>query len=87
MTLHISFDAETEAKLRETADATGKCVENFVREAVEEKLGISTVSTGPLPQQQNDRWRAWVADMALLNKNHTGVVDDDRESIYAGRGE
>lgn len=39
MTLSILLPKKTEAKLRKQAAATGKDVETFVREAVEEKLG------------------------------------------------
>lgn len=85
MTLNLSLPPELEARLRERAAATGKDVESFVREAVEEKI-TATAPSGPegkSPEQWSAELRAWAASHAPV----THSVDDSRESIYAGRGE
>jgi len=84
VTIHLSLPPETEADLRERAAAVGKDLASFVREAVEEKLaaaesGRSTLST----EQRVGEWLRWTASHRPLGY----VVDDSRESIYAGRGE
>ena len=86
MSLSISFGAETEAKLRDRAAATGKDVATLVREAVEEKL--SEGAGGRIPAEMP--YEQWLAAFDAWVAGHRPVehfVDDSRESIYAGRGE
>ena len=47
MTLHLSLPPEIEARLRERAAATGKDVETFVLEAVEEMLAAPVLGSQP----------------------------------------
>jgi plasmid stability protein len=85
MTLHLSFPPETEARLRERAAATGKDVEEVVREAVEEKLATPTTQ-GP----EGKSYEQWAAEFKAWVESHKPVghfVDDSRESIYADRDE
>ena len=83
MTIRLDLSPETEAKLREQARASGKDVEGFVREAVEQKLA-SAPAASLTPEQRLQLFREWVAS----HPKRPGVhMDDSRESIYAGRGE
>ena len=84
MTLHLPLSAETEAKLRERAAASGKDVVEIVAEAIEEKLAADPDENGDLaPERWITEWNAWAANHRTLDS----VADDGRESIYAGRGE
>jgi len=85
MTLHIPLSPETEAKLRQQAAAAGKDLTSFVLDAVEEKIGEANGSGAASlsPDQWSREWHAWAASHRPLSH----VVDDSRESIYAGRGE
>lgn len=86
MTLTVSFGPEVEARLRERAAAAGKDVESIVREAVDEKLAAAVAPTGP----EGKSYEQWVAELHAWAASHQPVshlVDDSRESIYAGRGE
>ena len=81
MTLQISLSPEAESKLREQAEAAGKDLATFVREAVED---LADRGNGVLPPAKwSDAWHAWAAS----HKRVDHVVDDSRDSIYAGRGE
>lgn len=87
MTLHIPLSPATEAKLRERAAATGKDLTMLVLEAVEAITGETNGDTAPngsmTANQWSAEWRAWAAGHKTLDH----MVDDSRESIYAGRGE
>ncbi len=92
MTVTISLPAETEAKLRDRAAATGKDVSTFIREAVEEKLSAANGNNAPnsIP---SDRWSAeftaWMLDVEKRAPIYPPgyVADDSRESIYDGHRE
>ncbi len=87
MTLTITLPPTTEAQLRERAAAEGKDPAAFALEAVQEKLALSdngpAASAELTPKQRSAEWLAWTASHKPLGY----VVDDSRESIYAGRGE
>lgn len=87
MTLQIPLSPEAEGKLREQAAAAGKDLATFVREAVEEMVDQgngSRLGNGSLPPAKwSEEWHTWAAGHKRLDH----VVDDSRESIYAGRGE
>ena len=85
MTLTLSLPPDLEARLRERAAASGKDIEGFVREAVEEKL-LAAESTGP-EGKTREQWAAEFKAWIESHKPVTHFVDDSRESIYAGRGE
>lgn len=85
MTLTLSLPPHLEARLRERAAASGKDVEGFVREAVEEKL-LASEPTGP-EGKTREQWAAEFKAWVESHKPVTHFVDDSRESIYAGRGE
>jgi predicted transcriptional regulator len=85
MSISIPFSSETEAKLRRQAEAQGKDITTIVVQAVEEKLALAETSlTGNgAPQQRIAELRAWAASHPSLPYE----ADDNRESIYEGRGE
>lgn len=87
MTLHIPLSPEIEAKLRKHAAASGKDPTMLVLEAVEVitgRINGGTEANSSLsPDQWSAEWHAWAAGHKSLDH----VVDDSRESIYAGRGE
>jgi hypothetical protein len=89
MTLHIPLSQETEAMLRQKAQAAGTDVEGFVRQVIEEQLmtrndAQSTPSTPRSHDQWIERFDAWVNSHPIRpNVN----LDDSRERIYGGRGE
>jgi plasmid stability protein len=87
MTITVSFTPESEAKLRERAAASGKDVATFVREVVEEKLSSQASAPvsadGATPEQWSAQLHVWAAGHASLDR----IADDDRQSIYAGRGQ
>jgi len=92
MTVTLTLQPETEAKLRERAAASGKDVSTLVREAVEEKLSAADArkATDDMPYA---RWfaefGAWMDDVAKRAPMYPQgyVANDSRESIYEGRGE
>lgn len=85
MTIKLDLPAETEARLREQSQRSGKPIESLVREAVEEKLAGEPMSARDrTPEERIELLRQWVAG----HPKREGVdLDDSRESIYAGRGE
>ena len=86
MTLNVPLSPETAAKLHACAAAAGKDVADFVREVVEAKLAALEASGnggGMSAEQWSKEWHAWAASHPQLDT----IADDDRGSIYAGRGE
>jgi predicted transcriptional regulator len=88
MSVTIPFPPEIEAKLRERAAASGKDVDAFIREAVEEKLGRSTAADKTAGQWTAE-FDAWMREVAARAPSYPPgfVLDDSREKIYEGRGE
>ncbi len=90
MTLHISLPPDAEARLRERAAAEGKDPATFALEAVQEKLGPGNgVSDRTRAAERSAAWDRFVTGMQEWARNlppgHR--VNDDRASIYEGRGE
>ena len=83
MTLKITFSEDTEAKLREKAQAAGKDIEAFVRDAVEEKLGANGQQANGAADPWLNALRAWAASHVPPGRGNRWA-DDSRESIYAG---
>ena len=87
MSISVSLSPEIEAWLRREAAATGKDLSTLVQEAVAEKLGGTAGAAQSVSEMPFEHWAArfdaWVAG----HKPVGHFVDDDRESIYAGRGE
>ncbi len=86
MTLQIPLTPEMVAKLRERAASAGKDLQTFVREVLEEEIatGAAADAEGTLaPERWSREWRAWATAHPKLDH----IANDDRGSIYAGRGE
>jgi plasmid stability protein len=85
MTITVSVPQDVGQKLRARATETGKDVETLIREALEQQLANSSPT---LPADAPyERWKlafdAWIKSHPAVEN----VVDDSRESIYAGRDE
>jgi plasmid stability protein len=77
MTLHLSFPPDTEARLRERAAATGKDVEQIVREVVEEKLA-APAPTGHWPAERlGDIQRLEAELLPRADDSNSVVMDAD----------
>lgn len=95
MTVTIALPPTVEQKLREQAAASGKDVEAFVLEAVEEKLAgqaeaqAASVSQRLSPAEREQRFGEWMREVeGRASRYPPGfVADDSRESIYEGCGE
>lgn len=81
MTLTIQLTPETEVRLREWANLTGKNPEALALQALDEKLAAESI---PLPHDASaaefERW------FAAHPASQTSALDDSREGIYEGRG-
>ena len=86
MTLELRIPSETEAKIREHATMFGQDVEAFVLLAVAEKLADAE-SHQCLAFSNGNAWKEKLRACIDLHPTVTHLVDDSRESIYAGRGE
>ena len=92
MTLQVSIEPELEQKLRERANAAGTDVDSFVREAIEEKIALTSASADPsklTPDERRRLWHQWIAETTEIVKKTLPAghfVDDSRESIYEDRG-
>ncbi len=83
MNVTLRLTAEVERKLKEEAARNGVTVDAYIERLAEE--AVSSIQVPPSPSAQNweNQWRAWAASHKAL----PSVADDDREGIYAGRGE
>jgi uncharacterized protein (DUF1778 family) len=82
----LNLSSEMEARIRERAAILGQDVEDFVLQAVAEKLA-DTDSQPMTPSRDDTQWRKKLQALMDLHPVVTHFVDDSRESIYAGRGE
>lgn len=93
MTVNLNLSAEAESRLRERATRTGQRVEDVVRDVVEAHLRTPADDqpARPLPASNETvrNWAEFVHRMSALTRDLPPghVVDDSRESIYAGREE
>jgi predicted transcriptional regulator len=85
MNLILNLPPDTESKLRQMAQRTGKAPEAVALEALDEKLADAEPAS---VERSRDAWlaelRTWVSSHPV---SQAKTVDDSRESIYAGRGE
>jgi hypothetical protein len=85
MHLILNLPPETEARLREAAVQSGKAPEVLALEALDEKL---SVADDPADLLSLDRWQQRFREaLAGIPRSAAAFVDDNRESIYEGRGE
>jgi len=85
MNVSINFPAEIETTLLRRAAAAGMDVETFVKEFVTERLAEEVPP--PAKAASHAEFMARLRGIIDLHPKSNGLVDDSRESIYAGRGE
>jgi hypothetical protein len=84
MTITISLQPETEQNLRELAARAGMTLETYLEQlAVASAVNGTRTPVDRTPDEWIAEWRAWAESHRVLS----GLADDDRESIYADRGE
>ncbi|HEV2968901.1 MAG TPA: hypothetical protein VGY55_02855 [Pirellulales bacterium] len=82
MNLVLNLPPETEAKLRQAADRSGKAPEALALEALDDKLSGELGSQQMLaPDEWLRQFDAWVSGHESRNPR----VDGSRESIYPDR--
>lgn len=88
MTITVDFPAETEKQLQQRAAATGQDVASLIRQIVVDAL-TDTAADPPRERvdRQSEQFRQHLEALIALHSPSQHVVDDSRESIYAGRGE
>ena len=83
MTITICLSPATGERLKDQAAALGRDASVYAAELIERAIaGNVAPSTERSPAQRAAEWRVWAESHA--RSDH--VVDDSRESIYAGRG-
>jgi hypothetical protein len=83
MTITLQLDADLERRLRDEAARRGQTVEQYLERLIEQSLP-TVPATAALSAEE------WIAQMRAWAESHPPlpyIADDDRESIYAGRGE
>jgi hypothetical protein len=83
MSISISLKPEVENGLREKAAQANVTVEEYIQRLAEQSVSASPAAHELPYEEWVKQFRAWVAS----HEPGSGIVDDDRESIYAGRGE
>jgi plasmid stability protein len=86
MQLNVSLPTEIENALRRRAAAAGMDLETFVTNVVTEEVAEEPMPTPRASRSSAkyaERLKAWIDLHPVLDH----VIDDSRESIYAGRGE
>ncbi|HBI43027.1 MAG TPA: hypothetical protein DDY78_09250 [Planctomycetales bacterium] len=83
MIITLQLNAEVERKLQEEAARNGLTVEAYIQRLVEQTVAPRPIVAKLPPEEWAAEFRAWVAS----HKPLPHIADDDRESIYAGRGE
>ncbi len=89
MTVMLDLRAEIERLLKEKAATTGQTLEGYLEGLAErEAHARNGTRNGPAQltvEQWSAEWRAWADANRKLPAGL--MIDDSRESIYAGRGE
>jgi hypothetical protein len=83
MTITLTLSPEVEQRLTDRAARDGLTVELFVQRLVEQSVP-TTPDASSMPYEE---WRRLFLEWAASHPPLPGSVDDDRDSIYAGRGE
>ena len=84
MNVNINFPAEIETALLRQAAAAGQDVATFVKDVIIERLADEHP---PAKSSSHAEFMAKLHGVIELHPASNGLVDDSRESIYAGRGE
>jgi hypothetical protein len=69
--------------LTEKAARDGQTVEEYLTRLAEQAVAAEPAAVAASPEARAAAWRAWAAGHVAAPV----IADDDRESIYAGRGE
>jgi hypothetical protein len=83
MTISIALKPEVENRVRERAAQANVTVEAYIQHLAEQSVSASPAAHELPYEEWVKQFRAWVAS----HEPGSGIVDDDRETIYAGRGE
>jgi hypothetical protein len=83
MNITLQLDSEVGRKLQEAAALTNMTVEAYIQRMAEQSVAAVPEIPKLTPEEWVVSWRAWAASHKALPH----IADDDRESIYAGRGE
>ena len=83
MKVTLRLSAETGQRLKDEAARQGMTVEEFVQRLAEQSIA-SCPAASNLPYEE---WVKQFREWAASHETGPGPVDDDRDSIYAGRGE
>jgi len=82
MNLTLHLNPETEARLKEQADLTGRSLEELALEALQDKLsGEPTFPAALAPEEWLRQFDAWVGEHRSRNPR----FDDSRNDIYPDR--
>jgi hypothetical protein len=83
MNITLRFPAEVERRLAEEAARKGLTLAEYIERLAEQSVSADRSAATPSPDAWEAAWRAWAAGHRAL----PSAADDDREGIYAGRGE
>jgi hypothetical protein len=83
MTITLQLNAEVERKLQAEAERNGLTVESYIQRLAEQSVTAGPITATMPVEEWVAAWRAWAAS----HEASPQLADDDRESIYAGRGE
>lgn len=87
MNLRINIPPELEQVLQRRAAQAGLRVEDFVLEALSERLGTAPSSVSRDASLTVDQFAIWIDAWVKRFPVLEHPIDDSRESIYSGRGE
>jgi hypothetical protein len=83
MNITLRLNAEVERRLREEAARIGLTVEEYIEQLTERSVAADSGGAAVSRETWETAWRAWAAG----HKTLPSAADDDRDGIYAGRGE
>lgn len=86
MTLQIHLPSELEAVIRERAIASGIDIETYVLNVMKDDVA-EELATPATRRMSHAEFQARLQRIIERHPVSQHVVDDSRESIYAGRGE
>lgn len=85
MTITLELEPEIESRANREAESSGKTVEKFLVEIIEEKLLRKDDDLIFSKNASDDEWEAALDSIAVYSDELPISVDDSRESIYGDR--
>lgn len=82
-TFEVSVEPELAARLQQLADAEGVDVQTYIRNTIQSQVEVASAQSPSTREEQISAWLTWTQSHGW----NTAVANDDRDSIYAGRGE